>query len=90
MTWNYRIIKSEDGYLALHEVFYDEDGNPSSCTEKPVSFIADPDEGIEGITISLERALSDAKSKPILDMDVFGSSPRAELKISTPYDREGV
>ena len=90
MTWNYRIIKNEDGYLALHEVFYDDDGNPSSCTEKPVSFIADPDEGIKGITISLERALSDAKSKPVLDMAMFGSSPRGELETSTPPDREGV
>ena len=41
MTWNYRIIehKNLDGssWFAIHEVSYDDDGNPEYCSEGPCS-----------------------------------------------------
>jgi hypothetical protein len=67
MSWNYRIIRSKlDGadYFALHEVFYDEDGNPTSRTDAPVDFGGDsPEEVIEG----LRMALSDAQKHPVMN-----------------------
>jgi hypothetical protein len=34
-TWNYRVILKSGGY-AIHEVYYDEEGEPWTCTEDPV------------------------------------------------------
>ena len=79
MTWNYRIIRDGEGNLGLHEVFYDDDGAPRSCTQNPISFGADAEEGKDGIITALEHALSDAREKLILDMDHFqNSGTRAE------------
>jgi hypothetical protein len=71
MTWNYRLIKwsastsegivTEEG-VAIHEVYYDAQGNPTSWTSNPVSFSGDsPEEVIE----ILGRALEGCK-KPVL------------------------
>lgn len=39
MTWNYRIIEHSyhDGssWFAIHEVYYDEKGNPEYCSKEP-------------------------------------------------------
>lgn len=63
--WNYRIVKYRDdsGY-GLHEVFYDDEGQPWSMTAKPVSFAADEP---EEIVADLLRARVDARNRPILD-----------------------
>ena len=47
MTWNYRIVKRVDEwdeftYYALHEVFYDEDGEPSHRTEEAILVMDEP------------------------------------------------
>ncbi len=68
--WNYRIIRFEKHY-ALHEVFYDTDGNPSAHTKDPINFSCEHDEGTDGITQSLAMALSDATNKPVLPIDDF-------------------
>lgn len=34
--WNYRILEAEDGTLAIHEVYYDENHKPASCTANPI------------------------------------------------------
>lgn len=34
--WNYRLLEAEDGTLAIHEVYYDEEGKPMSCTANPI------------------------------------------------------
>ncbi len=36
MTWNYRIVFKDDGY-AIHEVYYDSEGEPTACTVQAVS-----------------------------------------------------
>lgn len=44
MSWNYRLIRStygeEIGY-AVHEVYYDEDGQPTSMSQDPVPLYGD-------------------------------------------------
>ena len=35
MSWNYRIVKTDDGY-SVFEVYYDEMGRPTSYTAKPM------------------------------------------------------
>ena len=67
MSWNYRILRHEDGSLALHEVYYDEDGRPRGYTAESAGFCAYEEEGPEGITAALERALRDARERPVLD-----------------------
>jgi hypothetical protein len=34
-TWNYRVIV-KNGRYAIHEVYYDKEGEPWTCTEDPV------------------------------------------------------
>ena len=74
--WNYRIIRHTKHmvpYLALHEVYYSEDGNPTGYTDDPISFVSD-EEGEGGrasIVWMLETALEDAKTKPTLDDSEF-------------------
>ena len=78
MTWNYRIVRHigtttiggrefDNSHLALHEVYYDEQGRPNGRTNQPVTFACDIDEGKEGIIASLERALNTIRSTGILD-----------------------
>ena len=69
MTWNYRIVKyskrknAEDWY-GIHEVYYDNDGNPMGMTVEPVSFGG---ETSEGVIEALEMALKDAKEHSIFE-----------------------
>ncbi len=71
MTWNYRIIDHGE-YLGLHEVHYDDAGKPKSCTADPITFVADAEEGADGIVKALEMALIDARTRPVLKVSEFG------------------
>lgn len=37
-TWNYRLVKRLDGFWAVHEVYYDEDGRAQAMTVEPADF----------------------------------------------------
>jgi hypothetical protein len=46
MTWNYRVLsrtkynglrKEEYQELGVHEVYYDDEGNPTSCSVDPIT-----------------------------------------------------
>ena len=68
MSWNYRIVRYRDGEgFGLHEVYYDDDGQPWSMTEEATRFVCHPDEGPEGIKESLAMAMVDARKRPVLD-----------------------
>jgi hypothetical protein len=68
--WNYRVIRYADGGYGLHEVYYGIEGaEKESWTVEPIRFISDEVEGREGIVSALRRALSDAESRPILQID---------------------
>jgi hypothetical protein len=62
MSWNYRLV-DHGSYLAVHECFYTKAGEVDAWTKLPVTFIGDT---LEEITVSLERALHDARAYPVL------------------------
>lgn len=40
MSWNYRLVRhtqGDDSYITVHEVYYDDDGNPKAYTIDAVS-----------------------------------------------------
>lgn len=64
MTWNYRLLKYPHGSVAVHEVYYDDDGEIYAYTEDPVSFGGnDKEDAIRG----LELALKDVIKYEVLD-----------------------
>lgn len=73
MTWNYRVIRHEDGSLALHEVYYRHDGTPWALTDDPAGFVANAEDGPEGLVRAIETALRDARERPVLDVTAFAA-----------------
>ena len=55
-TWKYRVIL-KDGRYAIHEVFYDEDAEPWTCSEEPVCPEADTLEALREELKHYRRAL---------------------------------
>jgi hypothetical protein len=78
MSWNYRILRHQDGTLALHEVHYDQHGRPRAYTAEPTRFVVDADEGAEGLRASLERALHDARTRSVIDAVAMGGPRKVE------------
>lgn len=68
---SYRII-DHGKFLALHAINVTED-NPEGWTDDPVSFVADAEDGPGDIIEALEKALWDARYKPI--MKLVGGKP---------------
>lgn len=89
MTWNYRVLRYADGTLALHEVYYGEDGLPCSYTEHPISFSVDAEEGRDGLVESMTRALRDATERPILDGSNFPARTAIEYPLHDVSDFPG-
>jgi len=69
MTWNHRVIsrKFETGetYYAIHEVYYDEAGEPTSVTATPSVVM---EESVEDIAWTLE-CIQKCLSLPVLDYE---------------------
>ena len=69
MYWNYRVVKTVEGY-SIYEVFYDDNGRPKATTENPtLDFYCDTPEGILNELDIIKRAF---ESSP-LDMNEIGS-----------------
>lgn len=69
MTWNYRVIKMENGIpeddghvFQFHEVYYEEDGTISSWTVEPVSPFGESPSELATTMKMFEAALD----KPVL------------------------
>jgi len=66
--WNYRILEAEDGTLGIHEVYYDDNAQPISCT-------ADPVELCDWTTlmdlVGTVEQIQNALHKPILNYEDF-------------------
>lgn len=70
MSWNYRVLKretKEGEFFAVHEVFYDDEGNPKKCTVEPVFPQGTSENDLER-RIELYR---EALEKPILNYEDF-------------------
>lgn len=68
--WTYRAIRYKNGSLAVHEVYYSEEGEPVAITEHPVSIYADEEEGLPVLRDTLRMIKKDLRL-PILDFDSF-------------------
>ncbi len=76
MSWNYRMIehKNLDGssWFAIHEVYYDDNGNPKYCSEGPCSAHGeDPETLITDMSYMME-----ALNKPTLHYNDFAKKDR--------------
>ena len=68
MTWNYRVVRKGGEYYGIHEVYYDDGGNPEMVTVEPVGAAGDTfDELVDDFTYMLR-----AFGKPILDYEDIG------------------
>jgi len=75
MTWNHRVIRHvllEDTWLAIHEVHYDEDGEPNGCTKEPIQIIQ---EDLDAIKWEIDKIKS-ALEKPVIDFSFFEEQER--------------
>jgi hypothetical protein len=69
--WNYRVVDHGDR-LALHEVFYADDGKVTSWTAEAVTFATDSENGQADLVGSLEKALEGAQKPMLLRADLPG------------------
>ncbi len=78
MKWNYRVVKktnvSSDGNyvgFGIHEVYYDDDDVPTSCTEETVEPWGETFEELER---DMKR-YSESLQKPVLLFEEIGVKP---------------
>ena len=70
MAWNYRVVRTAQGF-SVFEVFYDESGRPMSCTERPtLDFFCETPEGV----LEELEIIKAAFDQPSLDMDTIERS----------------
>jgi hypothetical protein len=67
-TWNYRVVK-KNGYLGIHEAYYDDSGNIHSLSTDPVSSVF---EDLEALKADIELMLH-SLGKGIIDFDQIDS-----------------
>jgi hypothetical protein len=70
MTWDYRLLAHQDElghilYFAVHEVYYDTDGNPNGWTKEALDF-TEMDEDPHEIVERLEMVVKSLKISPPL------------------------
>lgn len=61
MSWNYRLVKrthNDKVFYGIHEVYYDDQGNPKSITENPVGVTEESKGDIMTTLRHMERALA--------------------------------
>jgi hypothetical protein len=86
MGWNYRVIAKtykDKTFFGIHEVFYNEDGIPDTCTIDAISVGGDTLRGISE-TLNLMRL---ALVKPILNFSDFekGGKYFTDVRDSLPH-----
>lgn len=76
--WNYRVLHSiyvhesdnyKEHHYAIHEVYYNDNGDPKSCT---VNSVGPSGETLEELKSDLEN-YTKALSQPVLEYDDIGS-----------------
>ncbi len=71
--WNYRVIELE-GELSVHEVYYDDQGRPTSCTVRGVGIHGS---NLDELKADLKRYVS-AFSKPVLKFEDLIAKPKGD------------
>lgn len=77
MSWNYRLVKQLDPdgtvCIAIHEVYYDDVGKPTSVTVIGDAVFGTGDSEAEAITDCQDvyKMMAEAFSKPVLDYTTF-------------------
>jgi hypothetical protein len=72
MTWNYRVLRTiinGEETFAIHEVYYDKNGNPDSCTKRASEPFG---ENLKELRSDMDRML-EAFSQPVLEYSMFCS-----------------
>jgi hypothetical protein len=64
---NLRIVRHVGGWYAVHEVFYDENGAPHTCTAQPVPVGG---ETLDELRDELSRFIA-ALHRPVLEYDAL-------------------
>ena len=70
MTWNYRVVKTDSSGtvgFAIHEVYYNEKGEPDGVTEDPTHPFGETWEEFQADLNSYNMAML----QPVLDYDMF-------------------
>ena len=67
--WNYRVVK-KNGYLGIHEAYYDDSGNVHSLSTEPVSPVY---EDLHLLKTNLEL-MAEALGKSIIDYEQIDSN----------------
>ncbi|MFZ5635707.1 MAG: hypothetical protein ACOY82_03900 [Pseudomonadota bacterium] len=70
MTWNYRVVRGDAG-LRIHDVYYDESGNPTARHETPTYVYGDTVEELRSQMMSMLEALD----APVVDECEFKIHP---------------
>lgn len=65
MPWTYRIVDHGE-HFALHSVEVDAGGRPMDWVPRAIDFAVDLDCGPQGVVRSLEEALTEARTHPVL------------------------
>ena len=92
MTWNFRLVKHKDprsswSWYGIHEVFYNEAGQPFTMTEEPVDIAGRSPKEVRGYLRMIQR---DIERLPVLDAHrtKWVKPPRDSGKRArTPLDR---
>ena len=69
--WNYRLVRKQtehEDVVGVHEVYYNSDGEPRSCTKKPVGIQRESIEELEKELFCMKQAFE----KPVLNYEDFG------------------
>jgi hypothetical protein len=70
MGWNHRVMRHEDGRLAVHEVFYDKAGRPEGYSAEPATFGL-PEDNLNLLILNLLNAARNARTLPVLEPEDF-------------------
>ncbi len=70
--WNYRLVRKETRQeydaIGIHEVYYNSEDEPISCTKKPVGIQRDNIKDLKKELFCMKEAFD----KPVLDYEDFG------------------
>ena len=69
--WNYRVMRHEGDWLAVHEVHYDDEGRPWAYTAQPTTFGVPDGDDLTGLVRNLLRAARNARTLPVLEPKDF-------------------